>query len=1486
MKEGIPKKGSQPRYRFGSVHVSRVYAGIAITLVILLLICGAAMATTGTIRNVSGNGTDGAGNQTNGTVPTGNITTTATTVAPTTTPDDTPVIRSGTNSGPQYTLRLNSTVTGAERKAAADEYRPQWDQFLLGRGEVGITALDPGGVPHYMGPYANYANSPMPKGNVTSLTLVSGGSGYSVNTTIDIVDVYETGSGAAATPIITGGVITGITLVSNGTGYTAPHVIITDDTGADALITASITPDTASGIRKFMDVLPGLNSTNANLLGQYIPVAIPDKTRYPAGGAGYTSPPVVTILDTKGTGANATATVAGGKVTAVNVVQGGSGYSDHPVVAFTGGNPTVGAVAIPTVSNGVITAITVTGCDYYEIELGEYNEQMHRDLPNTTLRGYRQTNAPDSSVNTFHQLGPVIVTERDRPVRVKFVNKLPTGAGGNLSIPVDFTVMGAGMGPLGMNTTPGYPVYYTENRAAVHLHGGVTPWISDGTPYQWNTPAGQATDYPQGASVYNVPDMPDAGPNPPQGVMTFYYTNQQSARLMFYHDHAHGITRLNVYTGQAGGYLVRDQVEKDMIDGTNVTGINPTGAKVIPDREIPLIIQDKTFVDADTIASQDPTWNWGTTPGVPTTGDLWYPHVYMPAQNPYTLDGVNPFGRWAYGPWFWPPTNTLYGPVANPYYDPVNASWEPPMIPGTPNPSTCAEAFMDTPTVNGAVYPYLDVQPKAYRFRILNAADDRFLNLQLYEANTTIVTADGRHETEVTMVPAVPTPGFPVGWPTDGRAGGAPDPATRGPSFIQIGTEGGFLPAPVVVPNQPITWVTDPTVFNAGNVDLHALLIAPAERADVIIDFSQYAGKTLILYNDAPAAFPARDARYDYYTGSPDLTDIGGAPPVQPGYGPNTRTIMQIHVAGSPVDPVYDMTKLQGVFAKTAGKRGVFEVSQEDILIPNANYNTAYNANFPADTYVRIFQTSTTFRTLAGDTVTMPLTSKAIQDEQGEAYDEYGRLSSLIGLQVPGPTGQQNLLLYSYSSPPIDLLQDTVYGSKIGTLGDGTQIWKITHNGVDTHPVHWHLFNIQVINRVGWDGIIRPPDANELGWKETLRVNPLEDTIVAMRPYAPIVPFDLPNSIRPIEPAEPLGVLLKGAPGGLGFFDPSGEPVNVFNHVVNYGWEYVFHCHILAHEEMDMMHSMIFAKSPLAPSNLTARNVGTGTAPKVNLTWRDNSLSETNFTIQRATNPAGPWTNTTIISDTGPVKDVFVTFTDTSVVPSTTYYYRVFGVNLVGDTAVYPAPSIGFPTMAMNSTLSDTVNITTSIPPPTFGSITPTSGLRGTTVTFTITGTNYEPGLTTVTFRTPTGALLNPATLTSVTSTQIRGRIVIPANAWVGAYTVTITTVDGGSVSRTGAFTVTSPTPPPTITGVTPTTATRNTVWSYTVTGTNFVSGQTTVTLTRAGSANIATTVTSTSATQIRGNIRIPATATPGLWNVLVNTPGGSATRANAVRIR
>jgi len=201
----------------------------------------------------------------------------------------------------------------------------------------------------------------------------------------------------------------------------------------------------------------------------------------------------------------------------------------------------------------------------------------------------------------INYLGPTIIAQKDRPVRVKFTNELPTGQGGNLFLPTDTTVMGAGEGPVTM--PGGMRESYTQNRATLHLHGGATPWISDGTPHQWTTPKNEVTSYPKGVSTRNVPDMPDPGP----GAMTFYYTNQQSARLMFYHDHAYGLTRLNVYAGEAAGYVLQDPVEKGLVD-----------AAVIPADQIPLVIQDKTFVPGTSVggqlAQQDPTWdiaNWG-----------------------------------------------------------------------------------------------------------------------------------------------------------------------------------------------------------------------------------------------------------------------------------------------------------------------------------------------------------------------------------------------------------------------------------------------------------------------------------------------------------------------------------------------------------------------------------------------------------------------------------------------------------------------------------------------------------------------------------------------------------------------------------------------------------------------------------------------------------------------------------------------------------
>lgn len=157
----------------------------------------------------------------------------------------------------------------------------------------------------------------------------------------------------------------------------------------------------------------------------------------------------------------------------------------------------------------------------------------------------------------------------------------------------------------------------------------------------------------------------------------------------------------------------------------------------------------------------------------------------------------------------------------------------------------------------------------------------------------------------------------------------------------------------------------------------------------------------------------------------------------------------------------------------------------------------------------------------------------------------------------------------------------------------------------------------KLINRLAMDGTILLPDANELGWKETVRMNPMESAIVALRPTAPKnQSFEIPNVVRSINPSMPDNVTLLGPPGG--YTNPQGNPVTLYNHKVNYGWEYVYHCHILGDEENDMMHSMVFAVAPRPPTDLKATLEGNS----VELSWKDNSISETGFTIQRADDPS------------------------------------------------------------------------------------------------------------------------------------------------------------------------------------------------------------------------------------------------------------------------
>jgi spore coat protein A, manganese oxidase len=651
--------------------------------------------------------------------------------------------------------------------------------------------------------------------------------------------------------------------------------------------------------------------------------------------------------------------------------------------------------------------------DTYNLAVAPYSERMHPDLPGKTdFLGYFDLSTYDQKY-----LGGAIVSTKGRPVLLNVANRTPNRA----IIPVDPTMMAAPNG----STVGDLPL----NRIATHLHGGLSPWFSDGTPYQWYTPSGLC-----GPSFMNVP-----GTTPPPGTATYYYPNQQSARLAWYHDHAIGITRTNAYLGIAAPYIIIDDFETGLVS-----------AGLLPDLiGIPLVIQDKGFVPTN-IGKQDPTWKWGNP------GDLWYPHIYEP--NVEASGVENEKGRWDWGP-------TVDSPAQ-----------------GTmPLPAVCEipEAFLDTILINGGLYPKLSVPPKRVRFRMLNGSQARFFHLNLYP--------------ESTFNP------------------GEANVSSPGPVMYQFGTEGGFLPAVVVHNNK--TALTPDAEYCENPDGPFNLMLAPAERADLVIDFNGVAaGTSFILYNDAVTPFPCGDSRNDYYSGDPDQTAYGGAPSTRLGAGPNTRTLMKITVTSGTGDSL-STASWRGQMNKALSNN--YGANQPTLLYNNGNpsqsgplpYNGAVN---------RI--------------VTL-----------NEDFDEYGRLIQTIGTSTSKSLNNQGLSTWG-----LGYMADATEAPQAGAV----EVWQIMNLTGDVHPMHFHLVNVQLIQRQAFTGDPSnfslagdplPPHPNETGWKETVRCNPGEITTVIMQ-------FTLPR-----------------LPNAMG--DPLSPRTG--------GHEYVWHCHILEHEEHDMMRPLV-----------------------------------------------------------------------------------------------------------------------------------------------------------------------------------------------------------------------------------------------------------------------------------------------------------------------
>jgi spore coat protein A len=503
----------------------------------------------------------------------------------------------------------------------------------------------------------------------------------------------------------------------------------------------------------------------------------------------------------------------------------------------------------------------LNGDPFFDVNMVQFTKRLHRDLPPTRLWGY----------NGVYP-GPTFEARRGRPIAVQWRNSLPTSH----FLPIDTTIHGA---------EPDKPPV----RTVVHLHGHKVLPASDGYPEAWFT-----RNFAQTGPFFEN--------------RVYHYPNDQQATTLWYHDHALGVTRLNVYAGLSGMYILRDNVDDSLP--------LPSG-----EFEIPLIIQDRFF---------------------------------------------NPDGSLLY------PTQTPGDP--DPRVPPI---WIP-------------EFFGDTVLVNGKIWPFLEVEPRKYRFRILNSSNARFYNLTLNES-------DSR--------------GNPNGH--------------AGPLFIQIGSDGGFLPAPV---------------------KRNSILTSPAERFDVVIDFSDFEDKFIVMSNDARAPFPDGD-------------DI--VPP--------------------------------DVMLFKVGHR----LSSPDRSSVPSSLNP-----------VPLLSTSQSVRT---------------------------RDLVLSELDSAPP----------FENPIIALINDAHWDDPITETprAGSVELWRIINTTGDAHPIHIHLVQFQILNRQPFDTdqypdrlvftgpTVRPPADERPAFKDTVKSMPGEVTRLLMK-------FDLPTGTR--------------VRRGDKFL-------------------YVFHCHILEHEENEMM---------------------------------------------------------------------------------------------------------------------------------------------------------------------------------------------------------------------------------------------------------------------------------------------------------------------------
>jgi spore coat protein A, manganese oxidase len=605
--------------------------------------------------------------------------------------------------------------------------------------------------------------------------------------------------------------------------------------------------------------------------------------------------------------------------------------------------------------------------DYYEIAVAQFQQHIlpaAMNLP-TTVWSY----VVPGNADTYNYPAFTIEAQHNKPVRVKWINGLVDGTGQYRPhlLWVDQTLHWAN--PPGPRDGHGHSQapYTGPVPIVTHVHGAHTHEESDGYAEAWYLPA--ANNLPDGyfteGSYYDEFRAKFAakwGTDWQPGSALFQYPNDQPATTMWYHDHTLGMTRLNVYAGPAGFYIVRGGPE-DLSTGL------PGPAPMLGDPaglsyyEIPIAIQDRAFNQ---------------------NGSLFYP-----ASRAY-FEGIEP--------------------------DQLRIPFEPDMacdgLTSDIAPIWNPEFFGNTMVVNGRTWPVLNVKARRYRFRFLNGCNSRFVILKM-------VTGDPELR-----------------------------PAAAALHFWQIGAEGGFLPAPV---------------------ELETLLMAPAERADIIVDFTGLAaGTELFLINEGPdEPFGGGEPGVDFPFADPSTTGQVMKFVVGPAGGEDTSTdpASLVLPALTPLGPAVRVRRVSLNESDSASVRYIVDDDGNWLL--------------------------------------------ACDHPNAEAFGPSEALLGTVGADgSPVPLGWM---------API---------TETPGLGD-TEIWELVNFTMDAHPIHIHEVQFEVVNREVFDpmlphvGQVRGPEPWETGFKDTVIAYPGEITRVKAK-------FDLP---------------------GL----------------------YVWHCHIVEHEDNEMM---------------------------------------------------------------------------------------------------------------------------------------------------------------------------------------------------------------------------------------------------------------------------------------------------------------------------